>query len=526
MRCLIRDDFDNVEPAQVRPLFGKSSQLSVIRRSPNKLRSRAMSIQFAGSTSSDDRRRRRLVVNADDPGADETMGGEGLSAGGVASELVASAAAAPWVPVYEWRVWTYAALIGLVLSGASFALAMPLAFRPELTPLTQHLLQGERPVLAALIQTTFCFLAAQLAILISWYRAQCKLDFRGYYRVWPWTALVFAIAAFSSATNAHGLLGQILERSGLLSWRANVVVWLLPAAIAALPLVVLVDRDVRRSRSSLFTLRVGWVLALVMACLELFAVELQILPWTAAARVILPMFVIATMFVGLWLHARVVAYICPDPPEAQQTTAFAQLMAGWRWIAARAVWRRRAGEATADSEAKPKRGRRKATTEEEDDAAPKRKRKAPVRRAAKPRTRKVAEVEEEEVEDDQESSYADESVDSSDAYDSDSAATEVESNEWDREEQETAPPVSQSSRSYRDSNSQPSPALYPASKTPASTTRDEPEQSASESDDDDADDAILRRDTGMSAEQMKGLSKRQKRELRKQARDQQRNQRR
>ena len=472
-----------------------------------------MSIQFAGSQSSDDRRRRRLVVNADDLGADETTSEEGLPTGGVASELVASAAAAPWVPVYEWRIWTYAALIGLVLSGASFALAMPMAFRPELAPVTQHLLQGERPVLAVLMQTTFCFLAAQLAILIGWYRTQCKLDFRGYYRVWPWTTVVFAIAAVCSATDAHGLLGQILERSGLLSWRANVVGWLLPATVAALPLVVLVDRDVRRSRSSLCTLRVGWVLALALACLELFAVELQVLPWTAPARVILPMFVIATLFVGLWLHARVVAYICPDPPEPQETTALAQLLAGCRWIAARVVWRRKAAESSdTEAEAKPKRGRRKASAEDEEDAAPKRKRKAPVKRTTKPRTRKVA-----EVEDEGESEEEQESVDSSEGYE-----TESDSTDWEEQETSPTPPT----RSYRDSASQVPAPHFSVQKQPANSSQDESEATESESDDDESDDAKLGRDAGMTDEQMKGLSKRQKRELRRHARDQERNQRR
>lgn len=484
-----------------------------------------MSIQFAGSKSLDDRRRRRLVVNTDDPDADGMAAGEGPPGSGVLSELVASSAAAPWVPVHEWRLWTYAALIGLMVCGAAFALARPTAFRPELSPLTRHLLQGERPVLAVLIQTTFCFLAAQLAVLIGWYRAQCKLDFRGHYRVWPWAAAMLVIAAVCSATDAHGLLGLIVERSGLLPWRPRVVSWLLPTSVMALPLMVLLDRDVRRGRSSLYTLRVAWMLAVVSAWLELFAGELQFLEWTARARVILPMIVMATLFVGLWLHARVVAYVCPDPPDAGETTAYSQLIAGWRWIAARFVWRRRvvAPVADLDAETKPKRGRRKTMSEDEEDSAPKRKRRAPAKRVSKPRTRvKPAEVDEElddeEVDEEQELSYGDESADTSESDETESEEAGDESNEWEDEEPETPP-----SRSIRDAK--PSPQAS-SSNRPASG-RNEPEPTPSESeDDDDAEDAILRRDTGMTSEQMKGLSKRQKRELRRQARDQQRNQRR
>lgn len=477
-----------------------------------------MSIQFAGSKSLDDRRRRRLVVNADDSGADGTVAEEGLFASGVASELVASSAAAPWVPVYEWRIWTYAALIGLLLSGASVALAMPTSFRPELAPLTGHLLAGERPVLAVLIQTTFCFLAAQLAILIGWYRAQCKLDFRGYYRVWPWAAIAFAFAAACSATNAHGFTGQIVDSTGLLPWRGRVISWLLPTCLAALPLVVLLDRDVRRSRSSLYTLRVAWGLSLVSAWMELLAADLHIFPWIARARVILPMFVSATLFVGLWLHARVVAYICPDPPDAAEVSALSQLLAGWRWMTARLTWRRTAAAPTdADAESKPKRARRKAASDEEDAAAPKRKRKAPAKRTSKPRTRiKAAE---EEIEDEEQSAEFEEPADS----DGDDSMAEDESNQWEEEPTPT-PPVT---RSNRDS-APPSQPPSSASKKPANSGWDEPARASAESDDDDEDseDAILRRDTGMTAEQMKGLSKRQKRELRRQSRDQQRNHRR
>jgi hypothetical protein len=467
-----------------------------------------MSIQFAGSKSLDDRRRRRLVVNSDEPGADGTATGQRTSTGQISSELVASEAAAPWVPVYEWRLWTYAALIGLVVSAAAFALARPIAFRPELAPLTRHLLDGDRPVLAILIQTTFCFFAAQLSLLIGWYRAQCKLDFRGHYRVWYWAAVVFSIAAVCSATNAHGLLGQIIENTQLFSWRPRVVSWLLPALVVSLPLVLLLDRDVRRKRSSLYTLRLAWLLALVSAGFELFATEVHARPWGPAARVILPMFAMGAIFVGFWLHARVVAYICPDPPEQQQTKLFAQLAAFCggilAWIAARFVWRR----AKVD-DAKAKKGRKKAGDEEE--AAPKRKRRAPAKRKPRTRVKPAEEVEEEEEEEVEE-----------EEQDTSEEGYEEESEESD-EEEETSPV-----RSGRDAYSRPSqtPQNRPSNSGWNERSTTESEEEDDDDDEDDDDGTMTRRDSGVSADQLRGLSKRQKRELRRQAREQQRNQRR
>lgn len=481
-----------------------------------------MSIQFAGSKSSDDRRRRRLVVNSDDPGVDATTDEENLTGAGVTSELVASSAAAPWVPVYEWRIWTYAALIVLGLTGAAFALTMPTAFRPELEPITNHLLQGERPVLAVLIQTTFCFLSAQLAILIGWYRVQCKLDFRGYYRVWPWVAVVLGLASVCSATDAHGLVGQIVERTGLIEWRARTVAWLLPASLISLPLVILLDRDVRRSRSSLYTLRVTWLLAITGACLELFAWDLRDQPWLAPTRTILPLFTTATLFVGLWFHARTVAYICPDPPEATEVTAMSQFRAVCAWLAG--WFTRQQVQAPAETvEAKPKRGRKKATDDEAAEAAaPKRKRRAPAKRTTKPRTRsKPVETEDEELE--EENQGYDETTEASDDYESEAAADESQTGDWDEaeveqeQEQESAP--APSARNSRETSLQPE----PVTRKSANTGWNEPEQSADESnEEEDSDDAILRHDTGMTAEQMKGLSKRQKRELRRQQRTQRR----
>jgi hypothetical protein len=490
-----------------------------------------MSIQFAGSKSADDRRRRRLVVNADDAGADGTTGAEGLPGSGVSSELVKSAAAAPWVPVSEFRLWTYAVLIGLVISGAAFALATPMSVRPELAPLTKHLLEGDRPALAVLIQTTVCFLCAQLSLLIGWYRAQCKLDFRGLYRVWPWAAAVFGTAAICLATNAHGLAGQIVESTQLLQWRPSVVAWLLPLTLAASPLIVLIDRDVRRSRSSLYTLRMAWILLLASASLELCAVDLAVQPWAAKARIIVPLFAVATLFVGLWLHARVVAYICPDPPEAATTSAVSQLMAVFGWMAARLVWKR--APKVVEAEVKPKRGRKKATTDEEEESAtPKRKRKTPAKRVTKPRTRKVAEPEEEEVEEEeQESTYSDESTEAADPSYGYDEETE-ESNEWEEEEEELTPPPKSANRSKQESSPVPPPysgaQKFANNSNSAKNTWKEPEPASNDSEDDEeSDDSDSESgDSNGGPDPLKGLTKRQKRELRRQNKDQQRNPRR
>jgi len=188
----------------------------------------------------------------------------------------------------------------------------------------------------------------------------------------------------------------------------------------------------------------------------------------------------------LWLHARVVAYICPDPPEVATTSAVSQLMAVFGWMAARLMWKRT--PKVVETEVKPKRSRKKATDDEEEEAAPKRKRKTPAKRVTKPRTRKVAEVEEEEgEEEDQESTYSDEATDSSDGYDADESE---ESNEW-QEEEEPSPPSKVPYRSNRESS--PVPPPYSGAQKFANNPKNnwkEPEPVSNDSDDDeDSDDS-------------------------------------
>ena len=427
-------------------------------------------------------------------------------------------------------------MLALLLISVSFALAQPLAFRPELVPLTKHLLQGPRPVLAAVVQAMFWFLCAQLAILVSWYRFQCKLDFKGRYRVWPWAAAFCGLAAFCSATNAHVYFGEIVSRGGWPAWRSETVAWLLPACVAGMPLMVLVDRDVRRGRSTVYTLRTAWCLGLTTASLELFAAELQEQFWYPAVRSIVPLFLGAMLFLGLWLHARVVAFVCPDPPEYDEPGAASQLLGAGRWFAGLAGWligllfRRGTRVAEdADADAKPKRRSRKSVDIAE-DAAPKRKRKAPAKRASKPRipTKVVEEEDEEETDDDSSSDETDETYES----ESSSAAD----GEWEDEDSEVDVPPPPAQQGRMTGSRPPAPKVQP--KQPATTSWQErpaqPSRAAqqqisnqddSDSKDDESEDgdSSYRVDDGLTADQLRGLSKRQKRELRQKIKDQQRN---
>ena len=523
-----------------------------------------MPIQFAGSSSTGDRRRRRLAVNGDGSDVDPSLlDGD---AGEFESQLVASAAAAPWVPVSEFRIWIYASIIGLLLAGLSFVLARPVPFRPALTPLADHLLAGSRPLLMVVVQTAFLALSTQLGMLISWYRSRCKLDFAGRYRVWPWAVGLFSLAAFCEATNIHQIFGELIARRGLLSWRAEAVAWLLPFCVLSLPIAVLLDRDVRNNRSSLLTLRVSGLLWLTAACLEIYQIEFKSYAWFGLVQQLVPMFASATLFLGLWLHARIVAYVCPDPPELEERSAGSVILAAAAWlVSCMAVWKRTQAPAIEEEEeAKPKRRRKKAeepAAETEEPVTVKRKRKAPAKKATTTRTRsriKPVEIEEaEESEEATDESAYDES-ESVNEYTEDSSAETMEEtssvdepvdepaeekdpyaeeqSEEENWEEEPVEPVNRSASASKSKGNgqftqvhQPQQFKVPAPhvKQTQPQQQQEPEEQYTSSADtgsneESDEDRQFQLDSGMSSDQMKGLSKRQKRELRKQLKDQQR----
>lgn len=498
-----------------------------------------------------------MVVNGDNVGIDANyLDGEG---GEIESQLVASAAAGPWVPDTQFRIWIYSAILAVYLGGLSFLLLSPISVPDQFKPLLNSLVGGPKPTLLYGTEVALLFVSAQLGFLIAWYRARCKLDFSGRYRVWPWAVCFLTLATIFRATDLHRQIGSLIDTMQWLPWRGAVVGWLLPLCVANLPLTLLLDRDVRNGRSSLWTLRISGALWLASAYLEVFQPELQSQRWYPQVVALLPLFASATLFVGLWHHARVVAYVCPDPPELNERSA-ASVILGAVGLALGTIvfWRRAEAAVEEEDDSKPKRRRKKAEVDkaETEEAAAKKKRKAPAKKpATRSKTRKAAdEVEEpsayaaEESTEDAEQPAEEEVVETySDDYGSsvdeapvEEVAAEPEpAEEW--QEEEDAYTSSNRNRSNRKSKGQEervdqthgSAAPAPHMTSKSRSWEEESEQvevtstqdynadmeSRDENDDDDGGD-------GSSGDQMKGLSKRQKRELKKQLRDQERTRRR
>jgi hypothetical protein len=472
-----------------------------------------MSVQFAGSRSMDERRRRRLAVHGEGTGPDSTelaSGEEKPLPDCVPAELCA---ASPWIPRSLWKLWT---LAGLLLAGVGVVAAMRLStpsFRPELAPALDPLFQSDQPRLMTYLQTIFWTLSGQLALLVGWHRAHSRLDFRGWYRIWPWAAAAMFIAGFCAATQFHASLGTVLYESRLIGLTSPKVAWLAPALGLLIPLWILLDRDVRRSRGTVVLLRASLCCLLGGAGLGLVGQR-----WIDASLVgtmesIAGLVGPALLMLSLWVQGWYVAYVTPDPPTSTPFR-FPRLqwnVLGWLWSLFAALFRRK-------PDAPPPKRRKKG----EEAAAPKRKRRS--RRVSKPRTKKVVEEEEADEEQVAEDDAAEEAEE--DAGDESETAEAESGEEYDEEELEalTAPTPKTSAAPARPNPS----ASYvrpPENRSPSGNNwanASHQQHDSEDEDDDEDDDGKMYRIDGPSPDMLKGLSKRQRRELKKQWREQQR----
>jgi hypothetical protein len=455
----------------------------------------------------DERRRRRLAVSGE-AGADasdqESRPERSLPAC-VPSELCA---ASPWIPFSPWKLWTLAGLLILGLVAVMVVMHHAPSFRPELAPALDPLFRGEQPRLVSYLETIFWTLSGQLALLVGWHRSRSRFDFRGKYRIWPWAAGVMFCGGLCAATNLHVGLGAVIEELGFVEQFRTRIGWRVPALCLMLPLWLVMDRDVRRSRSSVIVLRIALLTLLVGVSAGLYkpaAIDPAIWPVVELAG---GLFGSAMLMLAMWVQGWYVAYVTPDPPAPVAVRwpkfnfrIFGFL--GWLLSLVFGLFKRRAAAPA------PKR-RKKA----EEAGTTKRKRKT-KRTTKRTRTKAVEEAESAEEEEDEADSESD-----SEEYDE---AEEEES--YEEEDEDETPPARVTAPAAKPSVTAGAarPQAQPAAKTSNSASNQDSDDDEDEDDDDES--GTQWRVDGPSAEQLKGLSKRQRRALIKQHRDQQRNQR-
>jgi hypothetical protein len=154
--------------------------------------------------------------------------------------------------------------------------------------------------------------AGQLALLIGWVRSQSPRDFGGKYKVWTWTALVWFLFSLCLATQLHwALSGLVFQMWDFPVWHREVVGWLLPGYVMTLQLLWVLHRDMLNYRPSLVLLGVACLFAFLSGLTSLGLIE-------TGSTMGAPLFAVGfqwSVLVSMMLHARYVVYECCDPPR-------------------------------------------------------------------------------------------------------------------------------------------------------------------------------------------------------------------
>jgi hypothetical protein len=508
---------------------------------------------FAGSRTTGERRRRRLAVEADRDGESVDAPRLGIPL----AELLQRSAAnrpirkVPGLPVRTWLMWTIVGTLATMMTGLLSLVALADKLPAALAPISQALLLGSRPAIVLYTETILWILIAELALLVGWCRSCSPLDFAGRYRIWPRAAIVAAATGLCIATGVHHgiqtVCCQLLERN---IWRPEVTAWLIPVVLFWGPTIRLLDRDLRGDRTGLILFRMSISMLAIGLLADGLAIELASYPWIQAASPLWRLWGGFWLAISLWVHLRFVAYETADPPSPEERKALrlARLISV---IHLPRFLKRRA--AVADTPAA--RRRRKKATEETDEAESaepvRRTRKKPAsssttkpKRTTKPRVRvetsanesdSPAEMSLEELEAATRPESSTNLGSPANHSDNDYADNESsdQDNGWNEQSWDNTSDNSYKSRNQKQKGSQnqsrpePEPSRSaPAqpqvtAKQSASKGSNYSSSSDDESDgDDDSAETSYRTDSGQgSSDPYKGLSKRQRRELKRQMRD-------
>lgn len=190
-----------------------------------------MGVKFAGARNIDDRRRRRLVSEHEQqPGS--TLS-EASSAGYLKIHRFQPNSPEPprspivsLIPDSRWRIWLYCLGIpALVLGGMLLELFVGIA--PE-SPLF-GILDFETGQVWRFLRGLTLLGCAGLCWLISWFRSASVRDFEGCYKSWYWSGWILLILAIFSGTDGYLVFGEVIQQYTRISGENfGRLIWLVP----------------------------------------------------------------------------------------------------------------------------------------------------------------------------------------------------------------------------------------------------------------------------------------------------------
>ncbi len=282
-----------------------------------------MTARFAGSRTLDDRRRRWLATNEAEQSqsvASETAKSADSSQSPEPAELQISQF--PLRKIISPKVWKLV-LAGflVILLGSGLLAAGSLSEETTKTfgPGWNRLVDANGGQLARLFHAGLLILSGQCAWLIWWVRSQSLRDFEGQYHVWLLASVTAIAAGFCILGDWH------LAFSETVCWfwsaqfpKREVLCWMLPAAFVLGVVWRKLRADMRRCKSSSVLL---WLAGGFFAGMCIFRLGIDRTGWNPAiqqlAEASLHMLTCACVFLSFLTHARFVIHISAEPPMAQ-----------------------------------------------------------------------------------------------------------------------------------------------------------------------------------------------------------------
>lgn len=276
-----------------------------------------MSTGFAGSRSMDERRRRRLasessesLANANDDSAITNARTHRFAAGQFPLRS--------FIFHKRWKLSLYYLPVLLCFAGliaADF-------YRPEFSApgsaLSDYLSLKESP-LPQYLTGVLLFVSGQIALLIAALRTQSLHDFSGRYRLWKWIACSLFLFALCTTTQLHQVWANTVIELRLFDWGAHtpVLAWLVPAIIIGLSVSLMTYLEMRGDRAGLnFTVI---AIACYVASLTILLTG-NLLPWENHQHLIeagIRYFGHLSLFIGLLLHTHHLLYQSVDLPKKE-----------------------------------------------------------------------------------------------------------------------------------------------------------------------------------------------------------------
>jgi hypothetical protein len=301
-----------------------------------------MTIGFAGSRCVDERRRRRLAQEAEH----ETQP-ERRSAPRTPSAHHSDAAPEPFVPrspiesLIRPEAWVNVlwCLFAMAVWGGLLALGHRI---DRLYPALSAAFGLQEGLLLRAVRAGSLLISAQLSFVVLWHRSRSRKDFGGRYKVWFWVVPACLLFALCAATDAHWHAGRAVQARWPLDVRdMAALVWIIPAAIVLLALTRLLQIEMRGSRISVGCLWLSTFSAAVVAALVLAGHLLsspESVRLTSAVAVNLWAFALG---LSLWHYTRRVLHVSAEAADVRSQAAVSGQVSGVR-AALRRWWTARA----------------------------------------------------------------------------------------------------------------------------------------------------------------------------------------